>query len=224
MEENERDVRSEPVNEEINSDVAAASVAQSGDSASEAANKAPAPPRSTDDMLRAAQTETPFRCIRECLERAYDVSSIRIFCTSYFYTSVHKRIETRHGFDDIIIMIIDHCEQHGEMESFWQAILQDRPKWHSEYYSRWQRAVERVGKIERINVSEYTFRPDSRNEKVHSTENNPLDKNPGELTRWFFKELQQNERSLLLTTALFEGMSRQKMTLIATQLENVFAE
>ena len=176
-----------------------------------------------DDWLKAVPGESPIRCIRECLERSFTVSSIRPFCQDYFY-SVHIRISQGDGLDEIITKLIDYCHQQGDEEKFWQIIQRERSTHYNTYYPKWKKAIDHARKIGRLNTAEYSFKPDSRSESNEQSGNSPLDKNSGELTRWFFRELRGNERSLLLTAALFEGMSRQKMLQIANQLEEVFSE
>lgn len=222
MDENAHNEQSEQTNDNANSGISTASATQFSNSTTDTSNKTPQPRRSSDDILKAVEIDTPQRCIRECLEKAYDVTTVQTFCIDYFY-SVHQRIKSSHSFDEIINMIIVHCQQPSEIDRFWMAIEICKPDCYTEYYPRWKKAKEPVSKMESVNTVEYAYRPDNLSEKIEGIESNPLDKNSGELTKWFFKELRQNERSLLLTAVLFEGMSRQKMLQIADQLEKVFS-
>jgi Effector-associated domain 1 len=79
-------------------------------------------------------------------------------------------------------------------------------------------------KIEHLNAQEYAVRI-LENEKggVKITLQNPLSKDANEVRDWFFKELQSKEQSLLLATALFGGMSRQKLMEVMTDIELILS-
>lgn len=174
-----------------------------------------------DRLLDVTNSESPFKCIRECLEICFDSESIRIFCQNYF-TYVFNRLHSSDRLDYVISEIIRYCEQRGnvQFEYLWQKIKIERKDNYQKYYLRWQNAVQDTVEISRVNVEEYAFKASEKNE-TQTSQDNLLAKNTNELTSWFFSELQPEEQSLLLSTALFEGMSRQKLVEIITDLEKI---
>ena len=52
---------------------------------------------------------------------------------------------------------------------------------------------------------------------------NPLAGTANGVKEWFFKELHPREQSLLLTTALFEDMSRHQLTQVLTDIEQILS-
>ena len=174
-----------------------------------------------DKLLSTTDREIPSKCIRECLEICFDSESIRIFCQHHF-TYVFKRLNPSDRLDYVISEIIRYCEQRGnvQFEYLWQKIKIERKDNYYNYYLRWQKAVQGTVEISRVNVEEYAFKASEKSE-TQTSPDNLLAKNTNELTSWFFSELQPEEQSLLLSTALFEGMSRQKLVEVITDLEKI---
>lgn len=177
---------------------------------------------STEMIINVVNRESPTKCIRECLEICFDNESIRVFCQDYF-PYVFKRLNLLDGFDHVISQIIRYCDQRGstEIDYLWQKVKLERKDNYYKYYLRWQKSVKDNPEINRINIDEYAFKASEKKDEVQSNQNNPLAKNSDELTRWFFNELQSEEQSLLLATALFEGMSRQKLVQTITNIEKL---
>lgn len=165
-----------------------------------------------------AKFDTPYRCLRGCLEQSFDAESIRAFCHTFF-SHVHKRIEEFDGFDRIITRLINHCEQQGTIQYLWELLKQEYKSHYDDYYPRWVRAV---AANESIRPNEYALvERNSTSEAKGESRNTPLSKDEPDLTRWFFNELDADEQSLLLAVALFDGMSRQKLVSTAQVIEDV---
>lgn len=64
---------------------------------------------------------------------------------------------------------------------------------------------------------------EDKESKIKGDLKNPLDSDANEVRVWFFKELQPKEQSLLLTTALFDGMSRQKLIEVMAGIETILS-
>lgn len=175
---------------------------------------------SIEKIINAVNQESPIKCIRECLEICFDNESIRIFCQDYF-PYVFKRLNPLDRLDHVISQIIRYCDQRGnvEIEYLWQKVKLERKDNYYKYYLRWQKAVKDNPEINRLNIDEYAFKASEKKDEMQSNQNNPLAKSSDELTSWFFNELQSEEQSLILTAALFEGMSRQKLVQAVTSIE-----
>lgn len=63
----------------------------------------------------------------------------------------------------------------------------------------------------------------SKKKETKSNLNHPLAGVANEVREWFFKELHPREQSLLLTTALFEDMSRNQLIQVMTDIEQILS-
>lgn len=83
-----------------------------------------------------------------------------------------------------------------------------------------QKAHASFSKDEGLNSNEYDY---SKKGEKTSNLNNPLSGSADVVKKWFFKELHPKEQSLLLTTALFEGMDRQKLVQVVLDIEQILS-
>jgi hypothetical protein len=183
-------------------------------------------PLSPDEMRKVINRESPSKCIRECLVECFDSESIIPFCQDYFSYVFKRLASSDKKLDYVISEIIKYCEQRGEIEVeyLWQKVKIERGDNYYKYYRRWQKAIDDSLEVGRVNIEEYAFRPsEDKKNTMESSQNNPLARSPNELTTWFFEQLDPKEQSLLLTTALFEGMGRQKLVQVMADIEQILS-
>ncbi len=181
---------------------------------------------SPNKLLDIVKGDPPHKCIRDCLEAFFEYESLRSFCQDYF-SPVFKGLNDRDSFSTIITGIISHCDEHGKMEYLWEGLRSVRPSRQPEfeaYYQRWKEAIKR-SHTDRINTNQYAYiKQGNDTDATFDSENNPLEQKGEEFAQWFFRKLKKEEQSLLLTTALFEGLSRRKMIDIAKTLDDILSK
>lgn len=86
------------------------------------------------------------------------------------------------------------------------------------------RPKETALESETLNSEKFAFSiVENKTTETKGNLNSPLSKNADIVKTWFFKELQSKEQSLLLATALFEGMSRQKLVEVMVDIERILS-
>lgn len=114
---------------------------------------------------------------------------------------------------------------YGENDEFQKVCDEyERTKSFDTYQQLFQGDYDDPMDIGRLNVEEYAFSiSKDKKSETKGSHQNPLISDTSEVRAWFFKELHSKEQSLLLTAALFEGMSRQKLLEIMTDIERLLS-
>ncbi len=105
---------------------------------------------------------------------------------------------------DLVGVILSISYRKGKQDPQFRSI-------YNEYFSV---------KLDDFDLKELQHQQHLPNSKSQMT---PLDADPESLTHWFFEELQPDEQSLLVTVALFQGMSRHKIMGVALAVEGILS-
>jgi hypothetical protein len=182
-----------------------------------------ADPVSPKILVTRIKADNPYRCLRDCIEVAFNAETILTFCQTYF-NPLYRGIRETESFESTVRKLLDHCDSHGAYELFWKSLRQERKSHYDTYYPKWQAAVQERGTSGAEDDSMFFERESvTRVSTPDASGQSPLNKDAGELARWFFHDLKSSEQSLLLTVTLFEGMSRQKLIHISAALEALLA-
>lgn len=141
-----------------------------------------------------------------------------------------KRVCDDSGIDSITIEI-DSTPQNN-----WHKVLQEAEKldvvasllavvWtRYKKNPKFQAVYREYRESVKLDPNAYDFSEQAINKATAPQEDgSPLEKPPLLLTKWFFEELEPPEQSLLLSVALFQEMSRHKITEIAATIEEILS-
>lgn len=155
--------------------------------------------------------------VRKCLDESFDLPELQAFCHDYF-DYVYKRLGDHDGFDHIITRIIGYCRKHLAFESLWEKI-KEKELIGYEYYLDWKQAFKENDYNEYEVIADYET---PRTVQNTGDQPHPLTTEDSRaIAEWFFKTLTHQEQSLVLTVALFEGMNRRQMALIAQDINRL---
>lgn len=177
---------------------------------------------------RQEKKKSPKRIIRDCLEESFNATNIRSFCLNH--TELEKiPSHSREGdpFDSIIDRLIQYCYENGIDENLWDCIRQDRERQYSKYYPKWKKAKEATHK----NHNDQFFDPlEFRIQQKPITSNEVIRDHPlsgddkAAINSWYHNGLNSEEKSMVLTVALFKGINRKHMTTIACEIQHILFE
>jgi len=165
--------------------------------------------------------ESPNRICRVCLTESFlgFESELRGICQDYF-GSVFAKLKPYHSNLEIITELILYCQAHHQFDTLWGVIEEVRPDKHKEHYKKWQKAVESMDLTdpfeqtihEPVSVSP----PSTPGDELHPLAVEDYDA----ISQWFFDQLNQTEKSFVLTVALFEGINQKLFGELAHEVES----
>lgn len=169
------------------------------------------------------------RCLRESFT---DYADIKGFCLGYF-EDFYKEIKETDKFSDIIQSLIAYCDTRGEIDHLWSLIKEQRIKHYDKYYSKWKQMMDEYQSWQESrdnmqasdSIGQFIYKPGSvTREKPLAPDGenqaHPLSgNNRAVINDWFYNELGAQEKSMVLTVALFEGINRKLMIPIFHEIE-----
>lgn len=175
-----------------------------------------------EQMKRAAR---PSSILKECLCSSFeDIEDFRNYCSEHF-ADVYKDLGASR-FEASVLALIRHCETRSTVDYLWERIRLDRPHHYRTYYPRWQEAALAAGAASRRGTD---FGSPHRGQRsapetgsASLAHEHPLAQESEQAIRnWFYADLTDDERSLVLTTALFEGLDRKYIQAISQDLAEI---
>jgi hypothetical protein len=166
------------------------------------------------DRVKEKRSRNHVWYVRRCLDESFNLPDLQRFCHDNF-DYVYKRYHDT-GFDRIITEIIDYCSKHPfKFEILWEKIKEERLTGYK-YYSDWKQVFKE---------NEYEIILNDETQQIaQSIGNQPhalTTEDKATISEWFFKTLTRQEQGLVLTVALFEGINRRQMALIAEDLNRL---
>jgi hypothetical protein len=172
----------------------------------------------------ARRPANPSLIIKDCLRKSFkDDADIKEFCSEYFEYFC-KEIKETDRFSEIIQSLITYCDTHGEIEHLWSLIKEQRIEHYEKYYSKWKQMMVEYQSWQESReqfiykpgfvTREKPLVPDGE-DKAHPLSGN----NRAAINGWFYNELGSQEKSMVLTVALFEGINRKLMIPISQEIE-----
>lgn len=174
------------------------------------------------DLINKSQRTDPKDIIRKCLYESFDgLNDILNFCF-YNFESLYKEVKEIGEFSTIIRRVIEYCNKHGAMEILWERLKEaDRGYHYNIYYPMWKQALttfsDSIGRF--IDTSQPSSR-ESATVLNYEDRNHPLSSDDIiAIIDWFQNELGAQERSMVLTVALFEGINRKHLISISNEIK-----
>ena len=162
----------------------------------------------------------PKDIIHDCLSASFSShSDISDFCF-YYFEPLSKELRETDGYERIIRRLIQYCNEHGLMEDLWLHIKEKRINQYNIYYPKWKqvnmRTNDSIGQFDKPGsiTREKPLAPDGGSQP-HPLSGN----NRAAINDWFYNELESQEKSMVLTVALFEGINRKLMIPISHEIE-----
>lgn len=205
--------------------------------ASEAGGDKPSPQHERDQKRRSrweagiAQIKLaarPNSILKACLEKSFENDEdFRNYCSEYF-ADVYKDLGDG-KFITNVQALIRHCETRGTVDYLWERIREDRPRHYHTDYPLWREAMTTASAASRLSTD---FGGSHRGEwqtpetgSASLVREHPLAQESEQAIRnWFYEDLTDDERSLVLATALFEGLDRKYIQAISRDLAALIFE
>ncbi len=189
------------------------------------------------NKTRSKASKSPTSIAIECLFMSFNHETIRGFCHSYF-PDLYKELRESDEFRKVIRLLVSYCDEQRITEELWLYIEKENLNQYKHYYLRWEKALSEQ---EKSKISSEDKRASSSmNEFIHEAHNirrenpesvavagegqvHPLSESDRmAINDWFYTELQTEEKSMVLTSAIFEGLNRKHMIPIFQEIERIF--
>jgi hypothetical protein len=173
------------------------------------------------DIIDQHRSPSPDVIIGKCLNISFtDYDDIKNFC-SYHFNSLYKELKESDRFSKAIELLIQHCNKHASMETLWECIKIERKPHYDIYFPKWQEAknASRNPADQFVDTFESPIRqnplaPDD------AAKDHPLSgSDVAAVNDWFHNELDSQEKSMVLTVALFKGINRKHMASISNEIQ-----
>ena len=163
--------------------------------------------------------------ILEALEKSFeDRQDLMNFCY-HFSLELYKNIPDNDKFDTIVTKIRQHCDTHNVYDNFWRAFKEKRPNQFDKYNPTRGRYKHKDRKPQR---DEFDGSPESTEENVFpnkESQPHPLsDDDDSAILNWFYNDLNEDERSLVLTVGLFQGLNRKYIPSVSDAIKQILFE
>ncbi|WP_417912454.1 hypothetical protein [Candidatus Electronema sp. TJ] len=148
------------------------------------------------------------RSLREICEECLKVSfyedskiEIRSLCKNKF-PELGRTIGNDEHIDRVIEIILSFFEKNNKFDELWDVLRDKREKQCEKFQEEWERA-----KNKNAEDSSARFHEDQNAEifKQQSSQDKNEDQN---IASWFFNKLDRNQQSMVMTTALFQGVEK----------------
>lgn len=174
---------------------------------------------------------SPREILRKCLIYLLaDRQDARTMCFD-LCAEVHRDLAENTSIHDIAIKTIHYLEVCGTTNKLWQWIRERNQKNYDIWFPEWQKAIEKE------TAEKFRTRGEegSTDEKLIGHVVRRVDTGQSEtigeralasachntISSWFFNELDPSERSMVLTTALFEGVNRHYLAELSDSVERI---
>lgn len=164
---------------------------------------------------------TPIEIILDCLKRSFSEQEIRELCLTKF-EDVHRNLKEIDRLDSITERLVSHCDRRSSVDVLWECIRINRPSKYEEFYPKWQEAMEAFGNPNDQfgDVAESTSRQGSPASDDEAKDHVLSRDDKAAINSWFHNKLDPQERSMVLTVALFQGINRKYMASISDEIRN----
>ncbi len=185
----------------------------------------------TDEQERLGASKTPKQIIRECLNKLLSsIDDLKNFCFDNF-EDIHREIKKEDDHKTIVTRIMQHCYANACMDRLWECIKVQSINQHQIYYPMWELAKKKWERAETATNDLSQFRgsesarsdesPVAKNDKVSHV---LLGDDRDAINKWFHNELSPEEKSMVLTVALFEGLNRKHIVSISKEIQRELFE
>lgn len=166
-------------------------------------------------------SNNPTRIIQECLSVSFSgITYIKDFCFTYF-EDLYKELNEGDGRSTIIRRIIQHSYEHDTVDYLWECIRTERINHYEKYHPKWKEAKtlspDSIGRF--VDASESTKRENPLAPDSEANAHPLAADDRAAINNWFHDELGPQERSMVLTIALFEGINRKYMISISEEIQ-----
>jgi len=190
------------------------------------------------DSFDSSQNSNASRTIlHQCLYDSFKNSDDAYQFCFYNCLEISKDIDEGLTTSKYIPKIIGYYDFHDAFDILWKVIKERNEKNYNRYYSLWKakheeekyKAENNSAINEEIEFSdENLFDPsqvsrDSLDRTEDGVEHALETGNHSAITKWFFNELNPNDQSMLLATALFEGLNRYDLYELSSSLEEILS-
>ncbi|MCP4119149.1 MAG: hypothetical protein GY737_27840 [Desulfobacteraceae bacterium] len=178
-------------------------------------------PKNVDDFY----SNDPEQIIRNCLTQSFsDPEDIGNFCFEYS-DELHKEIRNTDKFATIVRKIIQHCNTNDCHDQLWQSIKAKRPNQFIKYHAMWEKSKHKARnpKIHQFNTRIEFVKDDVTQNK--ESQSHPLSgDDDSAILNWFYNDLDEDEKSMVITVGLFQGLNRKYMPPISDAIKQILFE
>jgi hypothetical protein len=169
------------------------------------------------------QYSFPNEVLIECLKESFTSDrDLRNLCLARF-EELHGELKESDRRAEIIGRLVEHCVERSTEHVLWDYIRERRPLRYDEFYSRWEKARKSssrpfgyyFGSESEQSARQRPSGPDGAGGGDHVLAR----EDKAAIARWFHEDLDPEERSMVLTVALFQGINRKHMASISEEIE-----
>uniref|UniRef100_UPI00405732EC hypothetical protein n=1 Tax=Candidatus Electronema sp. TaxID=2698783 RepID=UPI00405732EC len=110
-----------------------------------------------------------------------------------------QKIERVDRVPEIRNMLINYCTAKGIVDQLWSVVKRIRPIWYNEFHPQWEKSIK---KEEEEKYAQY--RGDEEKEIIDKQ----LEWKGENVVEWFFEDLDDAKKSMVMTVALFQGVEK----------------
>ncbi len=168
--------------------------------------------------------EQPTQFLQRCLQESFDLGELADFCW-HKLPGIRSKLSGQESIEEIVRKMLMYCERQGELDKLWDYLVEANPKKYKIYYDKYGAQFDSINRLHHLNKNlsaRGSNRPVTEEDQAlaEQLKNHPLttdDKRT--IKNWFFNDLDQKEKSFLITVALFEGISRKQILGLTNDIE-----